>query len=230
MQSRWRHLQNKAVSLRKAGDSITSIEKQLGIPRSTLSNWFKDISLTKKQLELLEKNKIKGLVKARKKAVVWHNNQKKERLKNAEKRAVEILTRIDANNPDILTLALAILYLGEGSKKKVETALGSSDPLILKFFINTVCKLFNLSRDNLHCQLNLRADQNIKNLTNFWSKELKIPSDNFYTPSVDKRTIASKTYPGYKGVCQVYCGNSAIQRILVSLSRQYCEKVSQLDS
>jgi len=117
MKSRWYELKGNAIRLRKKGFSIVKIERQLGIPRSTLSGWFKDIKLSQKQKEKLLNNKYRALANARKKAVLWQNLQKKKRLQEAKKTAQKTLKNINISNPDILELALAFLYLGEGLKK-----------------------------------------------------------------------------------------------------------------
>ncbi len=225
MQSRWFESKSDAIKLRKKGFSIGKIEHNLGIPRSTLSGWLKNIKLSQKQKEKLTQNWKNALVKARKKAVLWHNAQKEKRLKKAENQAIETIRGIDITDKKILELALAILYMGEGTKRKIETSIGSSDPLILKFFIATLKTLYNFNPEKIKCQLNLRADQNPEKMKHFWSKELGVPINNFGYVSLDKRTIGSKTYPHYKGVCHVLCGNVAIQRKLIYLSERFCRKV-----
>ena len=225
MQSKWFELKPDAIRLRKKGFSIGKIERHLGIPRSTLSGWLRDVELSKKQKEKLTQNWKKALVKARKKAVLWHNAQKEKRLKSAKEQALKTVGAIDINDKKIIELALAILYIGEGTKSKVETAMGSSDPLILKFFLATLKAIYNLDLKKVKCQLNLRADQNPEKMKRFWSKELSIPIDNFGYVNRDKRTVGSKTYPHYKGVCYIACGNVAIQRKLIYLSEIFCKKV-----
>ncbi|MFM2423621.1 MAG: hypothetical protein RLZZ70_6, partial [Candidatus Parcubacteria bacterium] len=56
MISKWSHLKPKALSLRKRGKSLPYIHLQLGIPKSTLNYWLKDITLTPAQRDLLHKN------------------------------------------------------------------------------------------------------------------------------------------------------------------------------
>ena len=225
MKSKWSELRPDAIQFRKKGFSIGRIERQLGIPRSTLSGWLRNIQLTQKQKEKLLQDAKKGLIKARKGAVLWHNIQKKKRLKEAENLAIETIRGIDITDKKMLELALAILYMGEGTKRKLETAMGSSDPLILKFFLAILKALYGFDLKKVRCQLNLRADQNPEKMKRFWSKELKVPLNNFGYINIDNRTVGSKTYPHYKGVCYVICGNVAIQRKLIYLSEIFCKKI-----
>lgn len=224
MISRWFEYKEEAIALRKKGISITEIEKRLSIPRSTLSGWFKNIKLSQAQVQKLADNNKASLVHARKKAVAWHNAQKRARLQEAEMLANETFRRIKISDPCILELAAAILYLGEGSKKNAETSLGSSDPLISKFFISVLRRVYKLEDNSIRCELYLRADQDPVKMKQFWSKELQLPMESFRQVNVDKRTIGSATYDDYKGVCNIRCGNVAIQRKLIALSRLFCEE------
>jgi len=225
MKSRWFELKEEAIKIRKKGVSIGYVEKKLGIPRSTLSGWFKDIQLTKRQKGRLCQNWKNALVKARKKAIVWHNQQKERRMGEARKLALNTLEKIDLENINILELTLSVLYLGEGFKTNGQLGVGNSDPTILKFFIRSVGRVFKINPQQLKCELHLRADQNGEKIKRYWSRELKIPQKNFLSVIFDKRTVGIKTYPKYKGVCIVRFCSTAHQRRLVYLSNLYCEKV-----
>ncbi len=223
MQSKWFHLKAKAIETRRQGKSLRDVEISLGIPRSTLSYWFKNVKLNPSQHRLLENRHKNALTKARKKAVIWHNQQKTNRLKFAEKEAEETLNKIKSNK-EIIELALALLYLGEGSKKSPTTGMGNSDPLILKFFLKIMTKIYKINLEKIRFDLHIRADQDPEALKKYWAKELEAPLNRFGTASIDQRTIGKVTYPDYKGVCVINCGNIAVQRKLVYIGRKFCEK------
>lgn len=225
MKSKWYEYKSEARKLRGKGLSIKTIQKKLGIPLSTLSGWLRDVELNEKQKKVLKKKWRQALVDARVKAVLWHNEQKRFRLEMAEREAVKSLVEIDITDKSILDLALAILYLGEGSKKTPGTCLGNSDPKILKFFLAVLRNNYGINNESVKCELHLRADQDPEYIKEYWSKELEIPLKQFSTVSLDKRTKGRATYPSYKGVCVLRCGNIAIQRKLVYLSKVFCEKV-----
>ena len=226
MQSKWFRLKEKALDLRKHGKSIRDIEISLSIPRSTLSGWFQNIKLTTLQYKLLEDRHKKSLINARKEAVLWHNQQKTDRLKLAENEAERTLLKV-ANNMETVELALALLYLGEGFKKSPRTGMGNSDPLILKFFLGVMVNIYKIDMEKIRFELHIRADQNPELMKKYWAKELNAPIYRFTSVSVDKRTAGKITYVDYKGVCVIDCGNIAIQRKLVYIGRKFCEKVLQ---
>lgn len=215
-----------AIVLRRKGNSIGSIEQMLGIPRSTLSGWFRSVPLTKKQQTRLKQRSNQGLAKARVAAVRWHNAQKNNRLEKAAQMGAETLKQL-SNDKATLELALAFLYLGEGSKTHVGTSLGSSDPRIARFFVRSLQEIYGVPIENIKCYLHLRADQDIVKMKRYWSKELAFPLGNFGKASVDKRTTGRPTYPHYKGVCLIECGRVDIQRRLMYIANGFCEKVAE---
>ncbi|MEK7113785.1 MAG: hypothetical protein AAB873_03090 [Patescibacteria group bacterium] len=223
MISKWFSLKNKSIALRKKGISIRSIEKYLKIPRSTLSGWFKNVKLTKTQMKVLEIKHKNALIKGRKKAMLWHNQQKSKRILNAENEANKILSKLD-NNSKTIELGLAMLYLGEGFKKSPRTGMGNSDPLLLRFFLKILINVYKVKKEKIRFELHIRADQNPVTIKKYWAKELKISINDFRSVSVDKRTIGKPTYKDYNGVCVIDCGNIAIQRKLIYIGRKFCER------
>src|SRR3989344_2782240 len=200
MRSKWFNLKQEAISLRKIGNSIRDVEISLGIPRSTLSGWFKSVELTHRQKINLKNRHKENLIKAREKAIIWHSNKK------------------------IIELGLAMLYLGEAAKKSPTTSIGNSDPLILKFFLKILTNIYEIKINKIAFYLHLRSDQNPRYMKKYWSGELDVPIERFGKVSIDKRTLKTKTYSHYKGVCVINCGNVAIQRKLVYIGRKFCKK------
>lgn len=223
MRSQWIHLKERAVKLRRDGNSIKDIRKKLGIPLSTLSGWLKDVPLTATQRRNLERKWKQGLAVARREAVRWHNTQKAARMEEAATTAKETLEKI-TDDSSSLELALAMLYLGEGNKTRSGLGLGNSDPLIVQFYMRALERLYKISRETLRVELHLRADQDIQESKKFWSKITGIPLKRFLYAAQDQRTKGRPTYPGYHGVCILSGGGIAIQRKLMYLARAFAEK------
>lgn len=223
MISKWANKKSEAIILRRKGESIKYIEKALSIPRSTLSGWLRSVPLTKKQKSVLEKKKLQGLSRARTAAILWHNAQKNNRLREVARVSSGVLEAIP-DNLMILELALAFLYLGEGAKTRDRASLGSSDARILKFFIYCLRRIYHLPIKKIRCYLHLRADQNDIKMKHYWHKELGLPLTNFGKSSFDKRTVGIATYPQYKGVCLIECGRVEIQRRLLYIATGFCKK------
>lgn len=225
MQSKWFESKDNAIKLRREGLSLRSIEQKLGVPKSTLSGWFKGVSLSTEKKKKLFENWKRALVKARKHSALWHNNQKQQRLEKAQMEASQVLDSLDIKNVHLQELALSILYLGEGKKVTDETSLGSSDPLIVKFFLELLKRVYKIDLRRVRCELFLRADQDAADIKQFWADQLKLPLETFTRVYKDKRTIGTKTYAHYKGVCSVgYCDVS-IKRRLMFLGQMFCKDI-----
>ena len=212
--------------MRRRGASIRHVETRLGIPRSTLSGWFRKIELTSRQQDILRGKYERSLIRARIKAVLWHNAQKDIRLKEAVHAAETTLKQINGS-PAILELALAMLYLGEGGKTRSGLSLGNSDPLIVRFYIYALEQLYRVQKNMLRAELHLRADQDERKTKKYWSQAISMPLNRFLYVARDKRTQGRPTYPSYHGVCIILGGNVAIQRKLVYLARAFAERQAQ---
>lgn len=227
MVSRWFKLKDKVVKLRKEGTSIGVINKEYGIPKSTLSCWFRKIKLNKQQKDKIYKNASIKMDMARKKALLWHHSQKESRVLKAKFEADTIINKIDVKDLAILELALSFLYLGEGSKDNL-TSMGNANPLVLKFFIKAIERIYPNAKLG-RCQLHLRSNQNELDAIKYWSKELNIEKSRFDFVK-DKRIAKTKTYPTYYGVCVIRFTEISIQRRLLFISHKFCNIITGLDS
>lgn len=225
MKSKWFEYKEEVCALRQQGFSMTAIEKKYGIPRSTLSGWFKNIPLSETDRTKLMQNKKDGWKKAREKAVLAHRAMKENRLNDAEIAATKTLDKL-AISPEVLDLAFAMLYLGEGAKNGV-TSIANSNPLVLTFVLSVLYANYDVKPQNIRCDLHLRADQDGEAMKLYWSSALGLPLGCFKYVAYDKRSIGKPTYDSYKGVCVVVCHQIAIQRKLISLYNQFCAKVSK---
>lgn len=225
MQSRFLPLKSRATSLRKRGLSIPYIENKLGIPRSTLSGWFKDIKLSTKQRKKLLSNWKNGLASARKKAASWHIEDGNKR-RRAIKEEIEKFSSDIKIDKKIGELIMATFYLAEGGKTENSFVIANSNPEILKGIISLQRYLYKIDESKFRCALHLRKDQNEKILKNFWSKILDIPEFKFTKTQFDKRTI-KKTYDHYKGVCVIHYFDMALQRRVLYLGDKLLEIINK---
>jgi len=228
MPSQWFEYKETAVSLRQQGQSLKTIHKHLGVPLSTLSGWLKHIELSEEQIALLERKKQAALILARQKAADWHRAQKSLRLFAARQEAENSLANLPLT-PEVLDLALAMLYFGEGAKTRDRTTIASSDPRILQMVIKILTLNYDVSPAVFRCELHLRMDQKADDLKKYWAKELGLHHSQFTYVAFDKRSTGKATYAHYKGVCVLHCGNVAIQRKLIYLYTLFCEKIAALD-
>ena len=225
MKSKWFEYKDEVCKLRSQGVSMSVIEKQYGIPRSTLSGWFKNIPLSEKQRTHLMKNRQDGWKKARTHAVVAHRKMKQQRLDDAVAAATKTLDALLLSD-EVIDIALAMLYLGEGAKNGT-TSIANSNPMVLRFVLAALYRNYGVIPQHIRCDLHLRADQDGSALTSYWMHELHLPKECFKYIAYDQRSVGKPTYADYKGVCVITCHQIAIQRKLISLYNEFCERVSR---
>jgi len=198
-------LRKKAIELRKKGRTYSEIQKILKteIPKSTLSYWCSNIELPKEYRDRIQELILKNAHKGRAVALVVNRIKREKYLKSVEDRNKYLAKSL--RNKDIVKIALAMLYLGEGGKDQRGSLLfGNSDPFIISLFLYSLRYCYSIDESKFRCTLMCRADQNTKKLEKFWSKVTNIPPSQFYRVRQDARTIGKPTKKkDYKGVCKI---------------------------
>lgn len=221
--SKWSHKKEGAIRMRKSGYSIREVERSTGIPRSTLSGWFRHVTLSENQKRHLQSQRLKSLKHARSLATTWHKEQKRLRHELAKAEARKIMSAIDLNDVHTLKVLLSGLYMGEGAKRDGNLVLASSNPLIVRFYIAGLCQAYKVPRSRLKIELHIRADQDGESLMHFWLATLQLPKSARGSIQKDPRTKLKPTRSNYKGVCLVSGGGSAVQRELLYLGNALFE-------
>ena len=205
MRSRYRHLKPRIITLRKSGKTYFEISKIIGIniPKSTLSDWCSSIALSPKQQRRVDRLMMDGTNRGRAIALAV-NKLKRENYIQAVKDRVSHLAE-ELKDKNTSKIALAMLYLGEGSKtNKGALMFGNSDPLVINLFLSLLRYCYKIDEGKFRCTLQCRADQDTTKLEKFWAQTTKIPLSQFYKPRVDPRTIGRPSYNlNYKGVCRI---------------------------
>jgi hypothetical protein len=192
--------------------SIKSIAEKLSISKGTASLWCRDIPLTKEQQTKLHEHMIASGHKGRMLGALMNKKKREKALDNARTKAKQLIPQISQR--DLLFLGLG-LYWGEGSKKgQGRFTFVNSDPHTIKTIIHWLEKIMNLKRELLSPQvyINSQHKDRIVEVTNFWSKILKIPKKQFGNP-VFIATQHKKIYANhntYTGVLHLSIRKSAV--------------------
>ncbi|KKQ40622.1 MAG: hypothetical protein US58_C0015G0015 [Candidatus Magasanikbacteria bacterium GW2011_GWA2_37_8] len=218
-------LKKKAIILRKKGFTYPMIEKELFVPRATLSNWLSGLMLSDEVNTRLLDRKKNNLIKIRGLAVDAQKIRREQNFKNIKDK-IEIDFKNFDFSKNALELLLAMLYLGEGFKKtRSHIGLGNSDPKIALMFVKFLRSIYKVEDYRLRCALHLRMDHNAEKEKAFWSDYLGISKKYFQKPQFDKRTEGKKTWEGYHGVCSVYCYDAKIEKRLIFLQKYLVNKI-----
>ena len=177
------YFRSKAVKLRKKGYSYGMIRDELEVPKSTLSNWLSRIPFKP------NKKLILRIGKARLKSALYKQRIKFEDISQMKREADREVGELSSR--DLFMLGVG-LYLGEGSKSQEEIRVVNSDPIILKLAIKWFKRFSNIKTEHLRVAIHCYPDNNISKIKNFWSRELKIPANQFIKTQIDIRENKSK--------------------------------------
>jgi transposase-like protein len=187
------------MDLRKKGKSYKEISRLLGIPKSTMHYWFKDLlwsqkikdALTEKEAKLSRK-RIKKVVKANKeKWLKWRKDCREE----AKKEFPGLKT-----SP--LFVAGLMLYWGEGDSNLKNTArLTNTDPRMISLFCKFIVEILKVPKIDIRAHLTIYPDLSEEKCKKYWSNEIKLPINQF-----DKTQTIYGKHPTRRlenGICSI---------------------------
>ena len=204
----------KALALRKQGKSYSQIKKALGVSKSTLSYWLREYPLSKQRIRELRDWNETRIEKYRN----TMRRKREERLRQFYEEQKKLI--FPFNKRDIFLSGL-FLYWGEGTKRQTSVlSVSNTDPSIIKFFIVWTNKSLNVPKEKLKVQLQLYSNMNIKKEVQFWSKTLKLSSNQFIKPYIKKSSSERINHKGSfgHGTCNVKIGDARLtEKILMGL-------------
>lgn len=209
-------LRKKAIELRLQGYTYGQIKRELGLPKSTLSDWLRNLSLTIKQIELLSKNKTisKDLRIER-----FRSTMRDKRISKLGKIITEQEKSLLPLSKKELFIAGLFLYLGEGNKQRNIVAISNTNPIVIQFAKYWMTKILKVPANKLKVRLHLYSDMDINEKIDYWSNLLSIPKEQFSSPYIKKSKRDNLTYKSYgHGTCNLMCFNTNLsEKIAMSI-------------
>ena len=198
----------RAREMREAGMSVKEIAGHLGVARSSVSVWCRDVALTPDQVEILLARKrsagMRGSLRAaaNKKAEAQARRQRLLETGHAE---VGPLSRRDR------FVAGVALFVAEGDKRDGDVALSNSDPRLIRFFVAWLPEFCDVPATDLRAQLYLHEGYDAVQAGQYWSKMTGIPQARFRAPYVVPRGPQTKSRTPY-GVLSVRMYSRTLHR------------------
>lgn len=207
---------HEAIKLRKEGNSYRKIAKKIGISASCANNWCKNVKLTSKQRENLEKIIKDPYYEGRGIYLSKLKKKTQNKITKLEKLGIEQIGKLNKRE---MFLSGAALYWAEGFKKDSQAGLASLDSTMIKFFIKWLKMCFGYSNTDLSFRVtaNISHKNRIEEIQNYWSKELNIPLSQFQKPYF-QNVKWKKTYDNQNE----YFG---VLRVKVRKSRDFLRKI-----
>ncbi len=215
----------KAIKLRKLGKSYIEIEKELKVPRSTLSAWFgkqnwsKDIAkkLTDKAkihhtIRLQELNRIRG-------------GHLIELYNQAEREAVEEFELLKYHP---LFIAGLMIYWGEGNKSsKNRCSIANTEPLMIKLFVRFLKDICGFRSPKIKAWILLYPDLDENVCKNYWVDNAALNMLDFHKSIVIEGKHKTKRLS--YGVCSVGVSSAYLKRKMMKWIDMLARDISRED-
>lgn len=199
-----------AIKLRLEGKSYKEIEHDLGIPRSTLADWFSDQEWSKDiKQKLISSMSNKLSVAQKRRWELWREEAREEARQNFQSLR---------NNP--LFIAGLMLYWGEGDSKieNSQVRIANTDPRMLRLFLNFLLDIGNADFPRIRSVMHLYPDLNEDLCRQYWSDSMGIPQKQFIKTQYIVGKHPTKRL-GY-GVCQIIYGSRKLkEKIYIWIDR-----------
>lgn len=186
---------NKALKLRQKGESIKDIAKRLGIAKSTVSLWCRDIELTSMQIQRLHDKMVKSGYKGRMIGARSQYNRRIEKIKRWNEQGIRDIGKLSKR--DLLLIGTS-LYWGEGTKKKRGISFANADPKMIKLIIEFFRKIWGIGRGELSAfiAINKIHKKRLKEVEDYWVRITKIPRKQF-TKTILIKAKNKKNYENF---------------------------------
>jgi predicted transcriptional regulator len=187
----------EALKLRKKGLSIKEISTIVGIAKSTVSLWCRDVTLSKIQTEKLYKRMVDAGHKGRMIGAEVNRQKKISVLDSVQVAATHEITSLSLR--DIKMLALG-LYWGEGSKdKQGRFVFVNSDPEAILLIIRWLESCMDTNKALLQPQIYINDQHKEREevVLSYWSKKLSVPKVQF-RKTIFIKVPHKKVYENYK--------------------------------
>jgi transposase-like protein len=197
---------------REEGAAIGEIARRVGVSKSSVSIWVRDIELSAAQHEaLVQRNPA-------------YNRQLSGWTRLAERRRVERQgfqedgrRRARLRDPEFV--AGCMLYWAEGSKERNQLQFTNSDPAMARFFVDFLKRYFDLRGDQIRITCHLYADHLEKQngVEQFWLTTLGLPQVslrksvvNVYSKYSKRKRVGNLPF----GTCRVVVSNTRVAQTI----------------
>lgn len=192
-------LREKAVAMRKDGLSYREIREQLGVSKSTLSLWLRDLELTEEQNDRLVEMKKLGRTRA-------GRTMQARRLARQAATRDAAAAQISAVAESELFVAGVVAYWAEGSKAKPwrsgeRFCFVNSDSEMITLMLRWL-ELIGIEPDRLIMRVSIHESADVAAAEAYWRSVTGVGPDQFRRASLKRhnpRTVRKNVGADYHG-------------------------------
>jgi transcriptional regulator with XRE-family HTH domain len=159
----------RARRLRATGLPMAEIAARLGVSRSSVSLWVRDVPFGPRQRDARGRRRAPNALQRRRQAEI-------------DRLFAEGRDRVGRLSEREFLVAGVALYAGEGSKRDGEVRFSNSDPRMVAFFCSWLRRFFDIDESRLRVRLYLHEGLDLDAATAHWSEVTGIPESQFGKP------------------------------------------------
>ena len=166
---------------------MNEIKKELGVSKSSISLWVKNIELTKDQKQELSNKGVKKEIIEKRRATRFKNE-------NNRRQIIIDKAREEINNlslQDLKILGIALYWAEGGKTQRGLVRIANGDPKIIEIMMEFLRKICYVPEKKFRGHIHIHPHLNIKKAENYWSSVSKIPLSQFYK-TYSKHNISSQ--------------------------------------
>jgi transcriptional regulator with XRE-family HTH domain len=203
--------QLRARQLRAEGWTMPDIATTLGVSRSSVSLWTRDVvvEMGPRRVRTPRPNRLRDARLAE--------------IAELDRLGIE---RLGTLGEQAFLAAGAALYAGEGAKRDRWVGFTNSDPDIVQFFVAWLRAHFSIDESKLRVRLYLHEGLDLDAATEHWVERTGIPASQFRTPHRPPADDAIRTTKHVHGIATVSYSCSRTHRAVMGLVRALLSSTS----
>ena len=198
---------NLAINLRKRGWSMNEIKNKLGVSKSSISLWVRNIQLTDDQKkELSQKGLTKESIEKRRTTRLSRENSRRQIIVDTAEKEINSLSEQE------LKLIGIALYWAEGAKtRRGSVQLSNGDPRIIRLMMRFFKKICKVPNEKFRAHIHIHPHLDIRKAEEYWSSISTIPLNQFYkTYSKPNKASQNKKDSLPFGTFDIYVHNTEL--------------------
>ena len=177
---------NRAVKLRKEGSTYSEIKQSIGVSKSSLSAWLRDIPYA-----TTEKSKLRRKIASINNGRLLH----KRKLLRVASIRTEALSEIPNIKLSEIKLLGIMAYWAEGSKTQDGLVkFTNTNPEFIKFALKWLREVCLVPEEKFRLHLRIHKDTDKEISEEYWSKITKIPRSKFFKTTIKTSSSNGKRH------------------------------------